>query len=415
MSHITCQTLSLHKILEMELVAKTLYGLEEILKKEVEDLGGTNVKAGNRVVTFEGDQELMYKANLWLRTAISVLVPIAEFRFSDDKDLYRKCAKLDFSKYLTVENTFAVKGAVHSKQFNYTQYPMLVLKDAIADHFNHKYNKRPSVDTERPNILFDLYINENECVISLNSSGAALFQRGYRKGTGEAPLNEVVAAGLLYLSGWDKKSTFIDPFCGSGTLPIEAALMANGIPSNISRKNYSFQYWADYDEELWNKIYDAAPRVPKRDLGFKIIGSDTDGDVILKARENVKALPLGKTIEFEVKDFNDFVAPEGGGMLISNPPYGERLGEYDVNELYQSIGNYFKKNLPGYTCWIMSSNLEAFKKIELKPSAKIQVYNGSLSCDFRRYDIFKGSLVEHKYGASGQKREPKRLRKNTDS
>ena len=291
---------------------------------------------------------------------------------------------------------------------------MLVLKDAIADHFNHKYNKRPSVDTERPNILFDLYINENECVISLNSSGAALFQRGYRKGTGEAPLNEVVAAGLLYLSGWDKKSTFIDPFCGSGTLPIEAALMANGIPSNISRKNYSFQYSADYDEELWNKIYDAAPRIPKRDLGFKIIGSDTDGDVILKARENVKALPLGKTIEFEVKDFNDFVAPEGGGMLISNPPYGERLADLDVNDLYQNIGNYFKKNLPGYTCWIMSSNLEAFKKIELKPSAKIQVYNGSLSCDFRRYDIFKGSLVEHKYGASGQKREPKRLKKKTE-
>jgi len=397
----------------MELVAKTLYGLEEILKKEVEELGGTNVKAGNRVVTFEGDQELMYKANLWLRTAISVLVPITEFRFSDDKDLYRKCSKIDFSKYLTLDKTFAVKGAVHSKQFNYTQYPMLVLKDAIADHFNNKFNKRPSVDTEKPNILFDLYINENECTVSINSSGAALFQRGYRKGTGEAPLNEVVAAGLLYLSGWDKKSNFIDPFCGSGTLPIEAALMANGIPSNISRKNYSFQYWADYDEELWNKIYDAAPRVPKRDLGFKIIGSDTDGDVILKARENVKALPLGKTIEFEVKDFRDFVAPEGGGTLISNPPYGERLADYDVNELYQSIGNYFKQNLQGYTCWIMSSNLEAFKKIELKPSAKIQVYNGSLSCDFRRYDIFKGSLVEHKYGTSGQKREPKRLPKNT--
>lgn len=398
----------------MQLVAKTLYGLEEILKKEIEEIGGQNVKAGNRVVTFEGDKELMYKCNLWSRLAISILVPIAEFRFNDEKDLYRKFSKLEFGDYLTVKKTFAVKGAVHSKQFNYTQYPMLVLKDAIADYFRAKYNERPSVDTEKPNVLFDLYISENSCTVSLNSSGAALFQRGYRKGTGEAPLNEVVAAGLIYLSGWDMESNFVDPFCGSGTLPIEAALIANGIPSNISRKHYGFQHWADYDEKLWEKIYDEAPRVPKRDLNFKIIGSDTDGDVILKARENVKALPLGKTIEFEVKDFNDFEAPEGGGTLICNPPYGERLADLDVGDLYQSIGNYFKKKLPGYTCWVMSSNLEAFKKIELKPSKKIQVYNGSLSCDFRRYDIFKGSLVEHKYGASGVRREPKRLRKKTD-
>ncbi|MBL7897089.1 MAG: hypothetical protein JNJ99_01050, partial [Crocinitomicaceae bacterium] len=247
-----------------------------------------------------------------------------------------------------------------------------------------------------------------------NSSGAPLFQRGYRRSTGEAPLNEVVAAGLIYLSGWDKNSNFIDPFCGSGTLPIEAALMANGIPSNIARKQYAFQHWADYDETLWNKIYDEAPRVPKRNLGFKIIGSDTDGEVILKARENVKALPLGKTVDFEVKDFNDVVPPEGGGTLISNPPYGERLDDYDVGDLYQAIGNFFKRKLPGYTCWIMSSNFDALKRIELKPSKKLQLYNGSLDCDFRRFDIFQGSLVEHKYGTSNQRREPKRYKKKEE-
>lgn len=398
----------------MQLVAKTLFGLEEVLQKELENLGAQNIKAGNRVVTFEGDKELMYRANLWLRTAIAVLTPVAEFRFRDEKDLYRQFSKLDFTKYLTLDKTFAVKGAVHSKLFNYTQYPMLVLKDAIADQFRDRFNERPSVDTERPQVVFDVYISENNCVVSLNSSGAPLFQRGYRRVTGEAPLNEVVAAGLLYLSGWDAKSNLVDVFCGSGTLPIEAALMANGIPSNIARKAYAFQNWADYEPELWNKIYDEAPKVPKRNLDFKIIGSDTDGDVILKARENIKTLPLGKTIEFEVKDFNDFKAPEGGGTLISNPPYGERLADYDIGDLYQNIGNYFKRNMAGYTCWILSSNFDALKRIELKPTKKIQLFNGSLDCDFRKFEIFKGSLVEHKYGAPMQRREPKRNKRKEE-
>jgi putative N6-adenine-specific DNA methylase len=405
----------LHKTVSMQLVAKTLFGLEEVLVNELKNLGAEKIKAGNRVVTFEGDKELMYRANLYLRTAIAVLTPIAEFRFKDEKDLYQRFSKIDFSQYLTIEKTFAVKGAVHSKLFNYTQFPMLVLKDAIADFFRDRFNKRPSVDTERPNVVFDVYIQEHECIVSLNSSGAPLFQRGYRRSTGEAPLNEVVAAGLLFLSGWDKNSNLVDVFCGSGTLPIEAALMANDIPPNIARKAYAFQHWADYDDALWQKIYDEAPKTPKRNLNFKIIGSDTDGDVILKARENIKALPLGKTIEFEVKDFADFVPPEGGGVLISNPPYGERLADYDIGDLYQQIGNYFKHTMQGYTCWILSSNFEALKRIELKPNKKIQLYNGSLDCDFRKFEIFKGSLVEHKYGAPMQRREPKRNKKKEDN
>jgi putative N6-adenine-specific DNA methylase len=275
---------------------------------------------------------------------------------------------------------------------------MLLLKDAIADFFMDKFGSRPDVDTKTPNVVFDIHISGQDCTVSLNSSGAALFQRGYRKGTGLAPLNEVVAAGLILLSGWDKKSNFIDITCGSGTLPIEAALMANGIPPNISRKQYAFQNWPDYDQQLWKDIYDAAPKIPKRDLDFKIIGSDTDGDVILKARENVKALPLSKTVTFEVKDFADVKAPEGGGILICNPPYGERLDDYAIWDLYKSLGDFFKKSCPGYDCWVLSSNFDAFKRIELKPSKKIQVYNGSLSCDYRKYEIFKGSLVEHKYG-----------------
>ncbi len=409
------QTLSLYKIFKMELVAKTLFGLEDVLKKELIDLGAEKVRTGNRVVEFSGDMEMIYKSNLWLRTAISILVPIKKFKFRDQDDLYNQLSRIKYDEYMSVNNSFAIKGAVNSKLFNYTKYPMLVMKDAIADYFRDKYdNKRPDVDTTRPNILFDLHIKENECTIALNSSGAPLFQRGYRKATGEAPLNEVVAAGLLYLSGWDQKSNLVDPFCGSGTIPIEAALMANGIPANISRKHYSFQFWPDFNQKLWDKIYDEAPRVPKRDLDFKIIGSDTDGDMVLKSRQNAKALPLGKTIDFQVKDFKDFEAPEEGGTLISNPPYGERLDGMDVDELYRDLGNYFKRNLPGYNCWVMSSNYDALKCIELKPSAKIQVYNGSLSCSFRKFEIFKGSMVEHKYGDVQKRREPKRNKRKAE-
>ena len=394
----------------MEIVAKTLYGLEEILRKEVEELGGKNVQLGNRVVTYNGDVRLLYESNLWLRTAISILVPIKKFRFRDEKDLYKKFSTINFSRYMNVNDTFAAKGAVNSPEFRHSGYPMVILKDAIADHFRDRFGKRPNVELTKPRILFDVHIDQSNCTVSLNSSGAPLFHRGYRKKTGDAPLNEVAAAGLIYLSGWDQKSNFVDVFCGSGTLPIEAALMANGIPANIARKSYAFQNWQDYDRQLWESIFKAAPNYPKRDLKFKIIGSDTDGDIILKARENIKALPLGKTISFEIKDYNDQEAPEGEGVLISNPPYGERLEMDEIEVLYQGIGNFFKKKMPGYNCWVLSSNLEALKSIELKPSEKVQLYNGSLSCDFRKFEIFKGSLIEHKYGEVAKRREPKRYK-----
>lgn len=395
----------------MELVAKTLYGLEEVLKDEIVALGGIDVEVGNRVVTYKGDMKLLYESNLWLRTAISVLIPIKKFRFADEKDLYRKFSRIDFSEIMGVKDTFAAKGAVNSDLFNHTGYPMLVLKDAIADHFRDKFGERPDVDLAKPKVLFDVHIDGYACSVSLNSSGAPLYHRGYRKKTGDAPMNEVVAAGLIKLAQWDGTSNFIDVTCGSGTLPIEAALIANGIPPNIARKSYGFQNWKNYDQQLWKNVFESAPNHPKRDLDIKIIGSDTDGDVILKARENIKALPLGKTISFEIKDYNDQIAPEGKGVLICNPPYGERLEMDELDELYQGLGNFFKRKMQGYNCWVLSSNFDALKRIELKPSQKIQVYNGSLSCDFRKFEIFSGSLVEHKYGDRNTKREPKRNKK----
>jgi putative N6-adenine-specific DNA methylase len=402
------QIVSSQKNTLMKIVAKTFYGLEEVLAEELKALGAKSVNTGNRVVEFEGDQEMVYRSNLWLRTAISILIPIKSFKFKDERDFKRQLSQLNFNKYMAVNKTFAVKGAVNSKQFTYSKYPMLLLKDAIVDFFNDKYGQRPSVDAKSPKILFDLHIAEDRCTISLNSSGAPLFQRGYRKGTGDAPLNEAMAAGLIMLAGWDKKSNLIDPFCGSGTIPIEAALMANGIPPNIARKFYSFMYWPDFDRNLWEQLLREAPKAPKRDLGFQIIGSDTDGDVILKARNNTKALPLGKTVSFEVKDVKDVIPPDGGGLLISNPPYGERLNDESVFDLYKKMGDFFKKKMQGYTCWVISSNMDALKHVELKPSEKIHIFNGPLSCDFRKYEIFKGSLVEHKYGDRNQRRVPKR-------
>lgn len=402
------QILSLLQIEEMKLVAKTFYGLEEILKKEIESIGGQNVVAGNRAVMFEGDLRLLYEANLWLRTAISVLCPIKTFRFKNEHDLKKVFADMNFKQYMSSSQTFAVKGAVHSKEFTFTKYPMLLLKDAIVDFFQETQDKRPNVDLERPNVLFDLHVQDNQCTVALNSSGAPLFQRGYRKGAGDAPLNEVVAAGLLALSGWKGETNFIDPFCGSGTLPIEAALIANGMPPAIVRKRFSFMNWPDFDRQLWEDIKSKIPMQPDRDLKIKIVGSDANGDMILTARNNARALPLGKTIVFEVKDFRDQDSPGSPGLLVSNPPYGERLELDETGELYKEVGDFFKHEMAGYDCWLLSSNLDALKRVELKPSKKIPLYNGALSCDFRQYTIFEGSLKEFKYKHSNERRVPKR-------
>jgi len=380
----------------MNIVAKTFFGFEDILAQEIRELGGKNVKTGNRVVTFEGNRELMYKANIWLRTAVSILIPIDSFRFKDEKDLAKKLHEIRFSTYFSVNKTFAVKGAVNSDMFNHTQYPMLLLKDAIADHFRDSFGKRPNVELKKPNVVFDLHIKDNECTVSLNASGAPLFQRGYRTKIGEAPLNEAVAAGLILRSGWDKKSDFVDPFCGSGTIVIEAALIAAGIPPLTERKTFGFKHWKDFDQQLWESIQAEIPRLPIKNPGFKIIGSDIDGDMVKIARENAQGLPIKNIVSFECKDFKDQNNDSNNGVIITNPPYGERLemNDEEIDLMYKGIGDMFKHSFPGFNCWVMSSNLDAFKCIELKPNKKIKVFNGQLECDFRMYEIFKGKLKD---------------------
>ncbi len=368
---------------------KTLFGFEEVLKEELNELGYKDVKVLNRAVQIEGTWKDVYFLNLYSRCSISILVEIEKFFIRNEEDLYKKCMKIDWSKYFDVNKTFAVKGAVFSDLFTHTQYPFLVVKDAICDVFREKEGIRPDVNIKTPQILFDVYINKQNVIVSLNTSGAPLFQRGYRQAVGDAPLNEVAAAGLIRMSGWDRKSMFVDPFCGSGTLLIEAALLASGIPSNIERQHYAFKNFANYDAKVWEEIYENAPKIVSS-LPCKIVGSDIDSEMVLKARRNLSGLPIGRFVEVENLSFEELINPVETGVMVTNPPYGERMGE-DIEELYSKLGDWMKAELKGYTCWMISSSEEGFKNVGLRPERKIKLFNGDLECSFRKYSIYDGS------------------------
>jgi putative N6-adenine-specific DNA methylase len=385
---------------KIKITVKTIYGAEYALQEELAEFGYTETEVLNRAVQLMGTWKDVYFLNLNLRCAMSVLVEIKQFKIRNEEDLYKQCMKIDWTSYFSVDKTFAIKGAVQSNLFSHTQYPYFIVKDAIADTFRDKLGDRPDVNVKKPQVMFDIYIRETQCTISLNTSGAPLFHRGYRTETGEAPINEVTAAVLIRLSGWDRKSTFMDPFCGSGTLLIEAALLAANIPSNIERTHYAFKNFMNFDEQVWEEIYTAAN---KRCTGFpfKIVGSDIDSDMMLMAKRNLRALPVGRFVEVSTASFDEVRKPDGGGVLICNPPYGERMGD-EIQEMYVALGDWFKKELPGFTCWVISSNDEALKFIGLKPERKIKLYNGDLECSFRKFTIFDGSRKEFKTNKAEQ-------------
>lgn len=374
----------------LKITLKTLFGLEEVLKEELAELGYTDSAILNRAVQIQGTWKDVYFLNLNIRCSISILVEIAQFRIRHEDDLYAKAMKIDWTSFFDISKTFAVKGAVNSAFFNHTQFPYLVVKDAIADTFRKKFDDRPDVDIKRPQVMFDLYINNDTVTISLNSSGVPLYQRGYREEVGEAPMNEVLAAGLLRLAKWDKKSPLMDPFCGSGTILIEAALYAANIPSLIERQHYAFKNFKNYDEALWNEIYESAnKRVTSLDV--KIMGSDLNSEMILKTRRNLRGISVGRFVETKVASFEELTNLElENCLMISNPPYGERMGE-EIEELYEKLGDWMKSEMKGSTCWMISSSGEGFKSVGLKPDAKIKLYNGSLECSFRKYSIYDGS------------------------
>lgn len=379
-----------------KMVATTLFGLEEVLADELKKMGAQEVEQGVRSVSFVGDKGFMYKANLALRTAIRILKPIRQFRVFDEDDLYKKLRQIQWEKYFDVHNTFAIGAVVNSKNFTTNSYYIaLKTKDAIADYFRDAYDKRPNVDTKHPDIKIHVHIQNNFCSVSLDSSGDSLHKRGYRSATNIAPINEVLAAGLVLLSGYNGDCNFIDPMCGSGTILIEAAMIANNIPANINRNEFAFEKWPDYDEDLFFTIHDAllkkitAPH-------FKIMGFDKAPSAVKKAKDNIANANLSDFVGVHhVNFFNSVKEVFGRTIILFNPPYGERLS-IEIQEFYKKIGDTLKHGYPDTTVWFITSNIEALKYVGLRTSRRIDLKNGDLDCKLVRYDMYSGSRKEKK-------------------
>ncbi len=346
---------------QYKILVKTSFGLEDVLIEELKELGVTDYEKGVRAVTFYGNKEMLYKANIWLRTANRLLLPFREFTIKNDEDLYQKIKNISWEEIFDVKQTFAIDSTIFSPLYNHSKYPAFKAKDAIVDRFRDKFNERPNVDTDNPNIRINLHIAaDNKCTVSLDSSGDPLFKRGYRESRSLAPIKEDLAAGMILLSGWDKNSAFIDLFCGSGTLLIEAAMIACNIPPNINRGVFGFMNWKTFDETLFDKVVNEA-LAKEIDFDHQIIGVDIDARVMGMSRANIEAAGLTDKITLFKKDFATFKAPDKKGVIISNPPYGERMGE-NVDELYKAFGDNLKTQYDGWNAWIISSNFGALKK-----------------------------------------------------
>ena len=364
--------------------------MEEILSQEVKALGGKNIEILKRGISCEGDLEFVYKANLHLRTALRILLPIYEFMAHTERDLYRKVIKFDWSTLFTQNQTFAIDSVVFSTIFKHSKFVALRVKDAIVDQFKDKFGERPNVDVQFPDVRLSVHISEKIVSISLDSSGSSLHKRGYRNGDHEAPLNEALAAGIILMSDWDKKSNFYDPMCGSGTLLMEAAYIASNTPPRINLSYFGFMKWNDFDAVLWDKIKSDAKK-EIIEVGNIIFGSDIKPKYVQMAKSSIEFLKLNKIITVSECDFNDKEIISNGGVLITNPPYGERLKEDDIFDFYKCIGDFLKTKCKGMSAWIISSNLEALKRIGLKPSRKISLFNGPLECKMHKFELYDGT------------------------
>ncbi|MEO9891229.1 THUMP domain-containing protein [Aurantibacter sp.] len=373
-----------------KMVAKTLFGFEEILAKEIRNLGGGNVVPGVRSVSFEGDTGFMYKANLCARTAIKIIKPIHSFTVRTENELYRNIYAMDWVEYLAVDMTFAIDTTVNSDNFTHSLYVSQKVKDAIVDKFRSTDGKRPDVDVKNPDLRVNIHIQKEHCNVSIDSSGRSLHQRGYRTATNIAPINEVLASGLLLMSGWHGQSDFMDPMCGSGTFLTEAAMIACNIPANINRKGFAFEKWHDFDEELFNKIVDVSLNKTK-EFNHKILGYDKAPSAVRKTGDNVENANLEDYITVERKNFfKTEKNTEGPLHMVFNPPYGERLN-LDMEEFYSSIGDTLKQGYPGTNAWLITSNMEALKYVGLRTSKKIKVFNSHLESRFVKYEMYEGS------------------------
>lgn len=377
----------------MRYIAKTLYGLEEILASELRAMGAGRVSVLNRAVSFEGTKSLLYKANYNSKVAMSVLQPVAEFSISSQKDLYNMAVSIDWDRYLDTSMKYAITAVVNSRHFTHSGYAGLVVKDAIADFFMRLTKSRPSVDQRAPDLLVNLHISNNNVTISLDSTVVPLYKRGYRRGQSEAPLSEVLAAGMLMLAGWNGETPLTDGMCGSGTIAIEAGLIACNIAPGKFRKGFGFMKWKDYDPALFRSVRFEAEKKERRSP-VRIFAGDISEEAVRIARMNIDGARLGETVEAAVRDFFRSPAPFENGTLVINPPYGHRLKGEDMGRFYSEIGSVLKHNYTGYTAWILSGDQVNLKSVSLKPFKKIDLLNGDIPCRFSGYKLFTGSRKE---------------------
>lgn len=403
-----------------ELIAKTFQGLEEVLAQELIELGANDVQIGRRMVSFTGDKKMMYRANFCLRTAVRILKPIKHFRAKDADDVYTAVRSIDWSQYLDLTTSFAVDTTVYSTEFRNSRFVAYKVKDAIVDYFVEKEGKRPNVSVANPGLRLNIHIAEDDCTLSLDSSGESLHLRGYREATVEAPINEVLAAAIIKMSGWKYDCDFYDPFCGSGTLLVEAALMAKNIYPGVFRKKFGFENWPDFDQELLNEIYDDDSE--EREFNHKIYGFDLNRPAVEAALTNVRSAHVQDCVEVAQRDIRDFQAPlqlpplggeydgaegsadasqalpitggVGGGLMVTNPPYGERLRPEDLTVIYKTLGEVLKKRFTGGEAWVICSKEELFDAMRLRPSFKVPLQNGSIDCELRKYVTFSGKLED---------------------
>jgi len=373
-----------------KMIAKTFFGFEEILADELRKLGAQNVEQGVRMVSFKGDKGFMYKANLSLRTALKILKPIHFFRANNEKALYKGVAAVNWSKFINANQTFVIDTTVHSEYFNHSEFVSQKCKDAIVDQFRERTGQRPSIDKRFPDLRINIHIDKDQVSVALDTSGAALNQRGYRTATNIAPINEVLAAGILLLSGWDGQSDFLDPMCGSGTFLAEAAMIACNIPANINRKEFAFEKWKDWDNDLFDKIVDSLLS-KVREFHYTIKGYDKAPSAVLKSKDNIRNANLEEYVSVEERNFFDTEKETQGKLhIVFNPPYDERL-DIHMEEFYKNIGDTLKKSYPGTNAWFITGNLDALKFVGLRPSRKIKLFNAGIEARLVKYEMYEGS------------------------
>ena len=397
---------------QFEMIAKTFQGLEEILAEELTTLGANDIQIGRRMVSFTGDKRMMYKANFCLRTAIRILKPIKNFTAKDADEVYNQIQAIPWEEYLDVNKTFAIDAVVFSEEFRHSKFVSYKVKDAIVDYFRKKTGKRPSVRINNPDVLLNIHIAQTTCTLSLDSSGESLHRRGYRQEQVDAPLNEVLAAGMLLMTGWRGECDLIDPMCGSGTIPIEAALIARNIAPGVFRKGFAFEKWVDFDSEMFDEIYNDDSQ--EREFTHKIYGYDNNPKANEIATHNIKAAGVSNDATLKLQPFQQFEQPQEKSIIVMNPPYGERISTNDLLGLYQMIGERLKHAFVGNEAWVLSYREECFDQIGLKPSKKVPLFNGALECEFRKYEIFDGKYKEFK-SQEGEGEEKKETEGNYDT